>query len=383
MVRVSPLREIHAQAGATYTPYGPPDAAIPVVQARDAFELEYAAIRKSSALFDEPHMGVVEVVGADSQDFLSRMLTQKLDMGAGVSRPSFWLNRQGRIVADLRVLVFDKAVLLLCDALTSASVVETLGAYLFAEDVSLRDMTDSWHRMSLHGPEAFAILRSVAHDSDALCAALASPGACAQGVIAGERVSFDRSAVTGATGLSLIMQSAGASAVWQTLEDAGARPIGWQALNVARVEAGEPLWNVDFGADSLPHETGVVESRVSLTKGCYLGQEIVARMASRGKSAKRLCAIRLQRVVAPETDSPLQSMTGDAVRLDVTSDPIGAVTSSVVSPLLGDTPICFAVLSTKHADASAKVLIDAQGQQIEGAVQKQLRFLPASGLSRK
>src|SRR6185436_21150893 len=71
-----------------------------------------------------------------------------------------------------------------------------------------------------------------------------------------------------------------------------ARRIGWHAYNIARLEAGWPIFNIDFGPDSLPHETGVLNDRVSFKKGCYLGQEVVARMQSLGHPKQRLVGLK-------------------------------------------------------------------------------------------
>ena len=81
----------------------------------------------------------------------------------------------------------------------------------------------------------------------------------------------------------------------EAADDAGRRrirPIGWYAYNVARIEAGTPLFNVDFGATNLPHETGVLHDRVSFKKGCYPGQEIVARIESQGRPKQTLIGLR-------------------------------------------------------------------------------------------
>ncbi len=139
----------------------------------------------------------------------------------------------------------------------------------------------------------------------------------------------------GEIGLELIVPASGARAVFELLLTAahspdehqhGApssddlvsrvrlRPAGWFAYNIARLEAGTPLYNIDFGPDSLPAETGLLHSRVSFTKGCYLGQEIVARMHARGHPKHTLVPIRMQRVeVVSNADPALKAAAEQAL----------------------------------------------------------------------
>lgn len=383
MARVSPLRERHAQTGARFAPCGPPDAAIPVVDAFDALELEYAAIRKGAALFDEPHFGAIEALGGERLDFLDRMLTQRLrDLPAGASLDAFWLTRQGRITADVRVVALADRALLGVAAHAAAATIESLGAYLFAEDVELVDATDRLHRFSLHGPKSIEALGAAGASRDAL-ARLAEPNRNARVEIAGASAVVDRCDLTGEVGVSFFVESAAAPVVWNALLEGGARPIGWRALNTARVEAGSPLFMVDFGPDSLPHETGVVRDRVSFSKGCYLGQEVVARMESRGRSAKRLAALRLERVAGKGLAAPIQPMTGDAVRTAPGGDVVGAITSSVVSPMLGDAPVCLAMMKSTAGAPGARLVVEAQGRSLTAIAQESLRFWPLASTAHR
>ena len=111
-----------------------------------------------------------------------------------------------------------------------------------------------------------------------------------------------RDDTTGSVGLHLFVPRHRAEAVWTTLLDLDAtvgegkrriRPIGWYAFNIARIEAGTPLMNVDFGPPHLPHETGLLRQRVSFSTGCYPGQEVVARMENLGKPKQSLSGLRM------------------------------------------------------------------------------------------
>ena len=131
----SPLRAELLRRRAELVPYGPPDAGVEVAQTLGPVELEYAALRKSCVLIDQPQRGSVEISGSDRIDFLNRMLTQDLrPLSGGAFRwlESFWLSRKGRIDADVRVIGLTDRVVFDLDIHSVATLIETLGAYLFA-----------------------------------------------------------------------------------------------------------------------------------------------------------------------------------------------------------------------------------------------------------
>jgi folate-binding protein YgfZ len=400
MARVSPLRKLHQQAEAAMATYGPPEADIRLVETFGELELEYAALRRGCILLDQPHRATIEVTGRDRLEFLNRMVTQELkDVQPFQVRRSFWLNRKGRIDADLRIIELGSRTLLDLDAHAVQRTLAGLEAFIITEDVQLRDLTESMHRLALHGPTAAALLQAISTPLAGLPIADLTPGRAALVAIAGAEVIADRDDSTGEPGLELTLPAAAALSVYQQLIEAGQehdggsagpasrfrlRPAGWHAFNIARIEAGRPLYNLDFGPDSLPHETGIIRDRVSFTKGCYLGQEVVARMESRGHSKRQLVALRLEssesRPSLAETRLPA---TGALVYPDASAaaDPIGAVTSSTLSPMLGGEPICFAAIKPDHAAPGSSVRIAAQEPaeaaalpMIRGTVQPSLTF---------
>ena len=149
--------------------------------------------------------------------------------------------------------------------------------------------------------------------------------------------------------------------------------VGWHAFNIARIEAGTPLYNIDFGPESLPAESGVLSDRVSFTKGCYLGQEIVARMHSRGHPKQCLVALRLDRVINDATGEPSLPGGGAAV-LDSSGAPVGAVTSSTVAPMLGAAPVCFAQVKWEQSKPGTELSVQTDSAVLKGVVQESLAF---------
>jgi folate-binding protein YgfZ len=319
------------------------------------------------------------------------MVTQELkDMPPFSVRRSFWLNKKGRIEADLRIVDLPDRTLLELDVHAAPRTVKGLAPYIVTENVNIRDATDQLHRFSLHGPTGLWLLAGV---SMTPMGAMASgpgleelaPGRAMVVSIAEAECVVYREDLAGEMGLELIVPADKALAVWQMLIEAGhdrahghgappegsppaaahpwqilgskvrLRPAGWHAFNIARIEAGSPLYYIDFGPDSLPAETGVLNDRVSFKKGCYLGQEVVARMHSRGHSKQVLVGVDFDTIMDPSSGFPLQPLGGTSIHAAEPAtnkdEPIGMVTSSALSPMNGSRPV--ALVQVKQAYAAA------------------------------
>lgn len=368
-------------------PYGPPELGIQVVETFAEVQAEYAALRKGCVLLDLPQRGCLRIEGADALEFLNRMITQELkDLTPWRAVRSFWLNRKGRIDADLRLIALENHLLADLDVLSGEVAASTLASFIFAEDCRITDRTDATHRLALHGPTAPDLLRLVASGGQPEHPAELAPGRAARAEIAGREVVVDRQDSAGEPGFELLVSLEDAEPVYDAMLEAGLdenggasrirlRQAGWLAYNIARIEAGWPIYNIDFGPQSLPHETGVLRDRVSFTKGCYLGQEVVARMQALGRPKQQLVALRLATALHA-ADPVRQPVSGALVYAgsDEAPEPVGAVTSSTISPMLAGEAICFAQVRTKHADAGARLLVDAEGARVPASVQESLVF---------
>jgi folate-binding protein YgfZ len=358
-----------------YIPYAPPGdegpAACTLVATLGDPESEYAALRRGAGVFDSPHRGTLLVTGADRRDFLDRMVTQELkDLQGGMVKPTFWLNRKGRIEADLLLVELGDRMLVDVDVYRAEYAVKTLNDYVFAEDVTITDATAEFHHLALLGPQAPAVLAAAGDDApdlDTLRARVID--------VSGVQVVAARQDRIGEAGLELIVPYGQAEAVWDALlaadETVGGgrarvRPVGWFAVNIARIEAGMPVFGIDFGPENLPHETGVLHDRVSFTKGCFLGQEIVARTESQGKPRQTLVGLKPTNDLLPVAGAPVYARADD----DATgSGPsVGAVTSSTLSPMLGSVPIAFAMIKSGHAEPGTTVIVSAEGEHAEATV---------------
>lgn len=367
-----------------YIPYGPEnDHDHPPCKLLATFgdvELEYAAIRRGAGLLDSPHRGTLLITGnADERrDFLNRMITQELKgLAPGIARQAFWLNRKGRIEADLLLAELGDQMIVDLDIHQAGSTVKTLSDFLFAEDVQISDASDQFHHVGVHGKLASEVLAAASHAQQFAMEPLEARTVTIDGV----EVIVIRRDQLGEVGYELIMPREHAPLVWEFLvatdhvvgqDKRRVRPIGWYAYNIARIEAGTPLFNVDFGVTNLPHETGVLRERVSFTKGCYLGQEIVARMESLGKPKQVLVGLRVQGDLLPVAGEQVFERSEDGSA----GAEIGAVTSSTLSPMLGSVPIAYAMIRTAKAAMGSTVLVSAEGDQCEATIVP-LQFWPA------
>jgi folate-binding protein YgfZ len=133
-------------------------------------------------------------------------------------------------------------------------------------------------------------------------------------------------------------------------------PVGWHAFNIARMEAGTPLFGVDFDSENLPAESGVLHDRVSFTKGCYLGQEIVARMHARKQVKQVLTRIR----VATTHDEDVNIAAGQAI-LASDGTQVGTVTSASPSPMLSLDVLAFGQIKSGSIEPGKALTIEGRG----------------------
>jgi folate-binding protein YgfZ len=371
-----------------YLPFGPADASgaptCEVVAQYAEVELEYAAIRSGVALVDCPERAALLVTGKDRVDFVNRLVTQDIaKLAEGCVTRAFLTNRKGRIEADLVVARFEEALLLDTLAHDVAPLREALEKLHFSEDVVFTSQAGIHARIALHGPKAESALKALG-----LLAAKSNPtvvgsvGASTKNTAATTHAAAWRASLGethayvwrieefGVPGFALSVPIAHAANLWRSLVTFGARPAGWFATNTARLEAGTPYFRIDFGPTNLPAETGVLASRVSFTKGCYPGQEVVARMQHLGKPKQMLVGLRLEADLLPVAEAQVFAASMDAATSDAVAlgDQVGVVTSSGIAPMLGAAPVAFAMIASSAYAEGTKVLVNAEGAQAPATV---------------
>jgi folate-binding protein YgfZ len=273
---------------------------------------EYAALREDVALVDLGFRTIVRATGADRAAFLHGMLTNDIaSLAPGAGSPALLLTIQGRVTADVRVAVAEEAILLDVDVRARADLLDALEKLLIADDVELGDPLEPQALLGLEGPGAERIVGG----------ALA-PYAHVVIELGSARVRVQRASEVRGPGVVLHVPAASATAVWDALEARGARPCGMEALESRRVEVGVPRIGVDMDGSTLALEVPV-EDAISITKGCYLGQEVVARGTARGHVNRRLVGLRIEGP-APPPGAPLVRGGREVGRLTSVAQGFGA-----------------------------------------------------------
>jgi folate-binding protein YgfZ len=257
---------------------------------------DYRALTTGCALADPSAMGRLgrlEMVGADRQRFLNAYVTCDVKpLAAGDGAYGFLTSSQGRILSDLVVLVHPDRLWLEVGPDLEETIADHLRKYVIVDRVEIRPLGDMTP-LTLIGPRAAEILGS------ALDAVPPGDWKHARAMVDGTEVTVQRTGRLGAPAFTLWVPASiepHLTAGLIALE--GVRQVGPDALEVLRVEAGIPRFGQDFGPDNFPQETGD-ESAVSYTKGCYLGQEVVARIHYRGGVQKGLRRLVFDAPVAP------------------------------------------------------------------------------------
>ncbi len=274
----------------------------------------YDALRHSAAWFDLSARGRIYASGEDRARLLHAMTTnhvQQLTPGGGCY--AFFLNAQGHILADVDLLCLDGRFLLDTEPETRERVFRHLDKYIIADDVTLEDASAELSCLAVEGPQA-----------DALLSSLGAPQlTAAYSHAPWERAIAARISATGQPGTRLLVP-ASAKATWiLRLESAGAIAATPGEVRTVRLENGKPRYGEDIFETTLPQETHLMHG-VHFAKGCYIGQEIVERIRSRGHVNKLLFQLGI------EGTEPLpRGMTVIAGSTDA-----GEITSSVYSPAL-------------------------------------------------
>ncbi len=392
-----PLLAQHQSRDALLSVYGPDRSGAPIVQTFGQLDLEYAALRTHCVLFDAAHRATLEITGADRLTFLNAMVTQRVgDMTPGTVRETFWLNRKGRIIADLRLIELGDRMLVDLDTLVAGETAASLSEFLFSEDAAITDKTNGLRRLWLIGPTAPALLNEATGLPKA--ASIETVRAC-ETTINGAPIVIARSTLGDVPLFELTVASANVEEVYERLLTLGQsetepgepaagspsdsirlRPTGWHAINVARIESGVPMFNLDFASTNLPAETSLLASRVDFKKGCYLGQEIVARMDALGKPTRSLVALRIEASDAqdqpPQAQTPQAETGAELFPIDNPEKSVGAVTSSCISPMLSAASICFAMVRWGSHEPGTRLSLTAEGRDAIATVQPSLTFWP-------
>jgi tRNA-modifying protein YgfZ len=245
---------------------------------------QYRAVHEQAGVLRRELRGRILLRGADRKDYLHGLLSNDiLALGQGDWCYSTLLTAQGRMISDMRVFELGDLILIDLEREVASTVAEHLEKFVITEDVTVENATDTLVQLGVYGPRAQEIVDAATTESS----------------VAPDFVV--PSSDTGISGLDLIVSVDRAEALASALQRAGAMPVDADTAELTRIEAGIPRFLVDMDTTTIPLEAGIEDRAISLTKGCYVGQEVIVRVLHRGggRVAKKLVGLVLEREGRP------------------------------------------------------------------------------------
>ncbi len=266
---------------------------------RNLRDAEYAALEEGAALVDLSHKTLLRLAGEKAVEMLNATLTNEVPEGDNRGVYALLLNPKGRIQTDLRVLKGGGEVLLDAEPEGSTAAKELLGRYAPFYRVEVEDLSEAdapWSILGLYGPRTRELvdgLELAEHET-------------AQKTVGGATVLVTGVAVP-VPGYDLLGPADALRAARDHLAGRGAVPVGLHAYETARIKAGVPRFGSDITPENFPAEAGILERAVNFEKGCYPGQETVARMYYRGHPNKVLHRFAVEGAPPPPGTTILQN----------------------------------------------------------------------------
>ncbi len=337
-----PLHDVHESLGAgfveaegTLVPLSYGDTGV-----------EYEALRNGVGISDLSDRGKLRLSGKDHLKFLQGMLTNdvmKLEEGGGMYAAI--LTVKGRMLSDMRVYREKESVLIDLEPGLDVKVGDILKRYRLSYKANIDDLTESAGLLSVCGPLAQGLVADAAGSGSVPRHEFGHVRA----TIDGCGVTIVKLSRTGVEGYDVYAPSDSLSDLWKIITERGKAhgiaPVGRAALDTLRIEAGIPVYGRDMDEETIPIEAGIWDA-LSFEKGCYVGQEVVARIKWRGHVNRHLSGLVLQGELIPGKGSGIFS--GEKK--------IGHVTSAVLSPALGK-PIALGYVRREYVEPGTAVMI--------------------------
>ena len=363
-MKTTPLYYTHEQLGATFAKKH--NSWNVAAQFTDAVS-EHHVVRRSVGIADVSYRGRYRLVGEDRAKFLHRIISNDVEsLSTGQGAYAMILTHRGKIIADFNVYVLEDMIGIDTASETTETLFNELDKYIIADDVEISDLTAETGAIAVHGPQSSDLVQSVLgmngladlperhnrfHEADApfnynvVCA---------------------RTDTTGEIGYTLYTPAEALVPLWERLMREGERfnvqPIGWNALESLRIEAGVPRYGTELTDAVIPLEAEL-EHAIDFEKGCYIGQEIVARMKYRGHPNRLLRGIEIDGISASVESFEL--CQGTPVFNE--DKEVGWITSATFSPTLGKL-IAMVYVRMAVADAGSRVQIETSEGRIDGRV---------------
>lgn len=289
---------------------------------------EYTALRQSAVVFDLSARGRLCLLGADRERFLNGQVTNNVrTLRAGEGCYAVLVNAKGRIESDLNIFRLDDEFLLDFEPGLTAAVTGRFERFIIADDVQVVDAAPHYGLLSVQGPGAGEVI-------SALPFGVSLPARPFDSVRVRHSEHGDLFLTNhprvGLPGFEVFVPAAAMAACAEALATAvelvGGRLAGWQALELARIEGGIPRFGQDMDSTNLAPEAGIEARAINYAKGCYIGQEIIARIRTYGQVARALRGLRLT------TDLACLPARGEKLFKD--GKDVGYITSAAHSPTL-------------------------------------------------
>ena len=327
---------------------------------------EHRAVRNAVGLIDLSHRGKIKVEGEDRTTFLHAMLSNDVKgLKKGEGFYAMMLNAQAHILADLYLYAFDDHFLIDCSASLTKKIIETLEKYIVMEKVTLKDRTGDFTFLCLEGRKAEPLVTKIIGEGMSHLKANFHETRN----VAGTKVEIFRCSISGEDGFAFLAPTQAARKLWDHFLEEGKafdlRPFGRAAANTLRIEAGIPWYGLDMDERNLLPETGLGHA-VSYTKGCYIGQEVVARLDTYGQVNKKLMGLEIGSAEIPQAESKIVKDGKE----------VGYLTSACHSPTL-DKTIGLGYIHRDGAKIGSKMEIKWNDKKVQARV-VELPFVSSS-----
>ena len=285
-------------------------------------------------MVDRSDRAKILVSGPDAAEYLQGQLTNDVEaLPVGEGCYAALLDRKGHLQSDMRVLRLSDGIWLDLEPGPAPTVLSHLRTYSIGRNVDIADVTAEWAILTVIGPRAAELtgLEGLGPEHTQ------------------RRRQWDGIEVLGvatASGVDLIVPAREAERLRELALAAGVVEVGEDAAEIVRIESGTPRFGAEMSAETMPAEAGIVDAAVSFTKGCYIGQEPVARLHYRGRPNRRLCGLELS---AP-AEAGAELRLGDRA--------VGRIGSSCLSPARG--PIALAIVR-REAEPGAELAVGEAG----------------------
>ena len=306
------------------------------------FRADYTAVTEGVGLIDRSERGKLALTGSGAKEFLQGQVTQDiLALTPGHGCYSAFLTQKGKMLGDLRGLDTGEELLLDTERAALQPLFNMIRRFSLGYDVQLHKRTLECGLLSLIGPLADELAVAAAPSNPP---AAVQPGQTEHDHVVGQVGRASVRLIRTDVGLDLLIDAADRDEVWEALAGAGAVPVGAAAAECLRIEHGRPRYGIDLDETVIPQEAGLNERAVSFTKGCYVGQETVARLFYKGKPNRSLQGLSSAEPLTVGTELTFDGRV------------VGTITSAADSPRLG--PVSLALV---RREAPVGTVVSAQG----------------------